>query len=196
MRYYIALVHKDRDSDFGVSFPDFPGCVTAGDTLGAATNMAVEALAGHIECMVEDGQPIPEPSSIEAIIVEPENRDGIPILVPAPAPKGRAVRLSITLPEDVLRQIDTFAEREGYTRSGLLAHAAKKLTGGSPSIGEKRGRIMEGSSARAGAPSGAGSSKKRSSSSAGRGMHRGHDRPRSSSKTRRIRGASQQGQRE
>lgn len=195
MRYYIALVHKDRDSDFGVSFPDLPGCVTAGATLDEAANMAVEALAGHIECMAEDGLAVPEPSNIEAIMAEPENRDGIPVLVPAPAPKGRAVRLSITLPEDVLRQIDTFAEREGYTRSGLLAHAAKKLTGGRPSIGEKRGLIMEGSSTRAGAPSGAGSSKKRSSSK-GRGMHRGHDRPRSSSKTRRIRGASQQGQRE
>jgi hypothetical protein len=31
--YYIALVHKDPDSDFGESFPDFPGLVTAGRTL-------------------------------------------------------------------------------------------------------------------------------------------------------------------
>jgi predicted RNase H-like HicB family nuclease len=30
---YIAYLHKDRDSDFGVSFPDFPGCITAGKTL-------------------------------------------------------------------------------------------------------------------------------------------------------------------
>ncbi len=143
MRYYIALVHKDRDSDFGVSFPDFPGCVSAGATLDEAANMAVEALAGHIECMVEDGLAVPEPSSIEAIMAEPENRDGIPILVPAPAPKGRAVRLSITLPEDLLRQIDAFAKREGYTRSGLLAHAAKSLTGDRMSK-HKVGRITEG----------------------------------------------------
>jgi hypothetical protein len=31
---YIAYLHKDRDSDCGVSFPDFPGCITAGKTLG------------------------------------------------------------------------------------------------------------------------------------------------------------------
>ncbi len=30
---YIAYLHKDRKSDFGVSFPDFPGCITAGKTL-------------------------------------------------------------------------------------------------------------------------------------------------------------------
>lgn len=30
---YIAYLHKDGSSDFGVSFPDFPGCVTAGKTL-------------------------------------------------------------------------------------------------------------------------------------------------------------------
>ncbi|MBL0942631.1 MAG: type II toxin-antitoxin system HicB family antitoxin, partial [Alphaproteobacteria bacterium] len=33
---YIALIHKDKNSDFGVSFPDFPGCITAGKTLDEA----------------------------------------------------------------------------------------------------------------------------------------------------------------
>ena len=192
MRYYIALVHKDRDSDFGVSFPDFPGCVTAGATLDEAASMAVEALAGHIECMVEDGEAVPEPSNIEAIMAEPDNRDGIPILVPAPAAKGRAVRLSITLPEDVLRQIDAFAERGGYTRSGLLAHAAKKLTGGGTNIDEKRRRIKEGPPPRASDLSSPRSKKKRSSAK-GRGALRGHDRPRSGSKARRLRDVSQHG---
>ncbi|MBF8254958.1 MAG: hypothetical protein HW373_1653 [Deltaproteobacteria bacterium] len=42
---YIAYLHKDRKSDFGVSFPDFPGCVTAGKTLDEARRMAVEALS-------------------------------------------------------------------------------------------------------------------------------------------------------
>ena len=36
MRNYIAILHKDQDSDFGVSFPDFPGCITAGSTLDDA----------------------------------------------------------------------------------------------------------------------------------------------------------------
>ena len=29
---YIALVHKDTDTSYGVSFPDLPGCISAGDT--------------------------------------------------------------------------------------------------------------------------------------------------------------------
>ena len=45
---YIAYLHKDKDSDFGVSFPDFPGCVTAGRTLEEARQMAVEALTLHM----------------------------------------------------------------------------------------------------------------------------------------------------
>jgi predicted RNase H-like HicB family nuclease len=45
MRQYIALIHKDADSDFGMSFPDLPGCVTAGATLDEARDMAEEALA-------------------------------------------------------------------------------------------------------------------------------------------------------
>jgi predicted RNase H-like HicB family nuclease len=63
MAHYIALIHKDADSDYGVSFPDFPGCITAGATLDEARAMAAEALAMHIEGLGEDGEAIPEPSS-------------------------------------------------------------------------------------------------------------------------------------
>jgi predicted RNase H-like HicB family nuclease len=45
MRHYVAVVHKDKDSDFGVSFPDFPGAVTAASSLDEAVEMAAEALA-------------------------------------------------------------------------------------------------------------------------------------------------------
>ena len=56
---YIAYLHKNRNSDFGISFPDFPGCNTAGKTLDEAPRMAAEALAFHIAGMVEDGDAIP-----------------------------------------------------------------------------------------------------------------------------------------
>ena len=49
MTSYIALIHKEPRSDFGVSFPDFPGCVTAGRTLDEARKMAEEALALHVD---------------------------------------------------------------------------------------------------------------------------------------------------
>ena len=45
---YIAIIHKEAGSDYGVSFPDFPGCVTAGKTMDEVKDMAIEALAFHI----------------------------------------------------------------------------------------------------------------------------------------------------
>ncbi len=124
MRQFIALIHKNADSDYGVSFPDLPGCVSAGATLDEARVMAAEALAFHLEGLAEDGETIPEPSSLEAIMNDAANRDGVAVLIPAPA--IRSVRINITLPSDVLDDIDRYAEREGFTRSGFLAQAAKK----------------------------------------------------------------------
>ncbi len=49
MPQYIAIIHKDADSDYGVSFPDLPGCVSAGVDLDDARDMAAEALALHRE---------------------------------------------------------------------------------------------------------------------------------------------------
>lgn len=124
---YVALIHADENSQYGVSFPDFPGCITAGTTLEEARAMAEEALALHLEGLVEDGEPVPEPSSLEAVMADPDNRDGVAILVAAPQLSSRAVRVNITLPNDVLDQIDRYAESHGYSRSGLLVHAAKRF---------------------------------------------------------------------
>ncbi len=122
---YIALIHKDADSDFGVSFPDLPGCVTAGRTVDESRDLAREALAFHLKGLAEDGDAIPEPSTLESIMSDPENRDGVAILVDVLKPAGHAVRVNVTLPADVLDQIDRHAESEGLTRSGFLARAAK-----------------------------------------------------------------------
>src|SRR3954468_22091467 len=127
MRHYIGLIHKDADSDFGVSFPDLPGLVTAGTTLDEARDMAEEALALHLEGMAEDGEAIPEPSSLEEVMSIPDNRSGVAILVSVKNEQPKIVRVNVTLPGDVLEQIDRYAEAHGYTRSGLLAQAAKKL---------------------------------------------------------------------
>lgn len=127
MRHYIGLIHKDADSHFGVSFPDLPGVVTAGTSLDDARMMAEEALALHIEGLVEDGEAIPEPSSLEQIMSDRDNRSGVAVLVPAKIDQPKAVRVNVTLPEDVLAQIDQYAEAHGFTRSGLLVQAAKRL---------------------------------------------------------------------
>jgi predicted RNase H-like HicB family nuclease len=78
---YIAIIHKDPNSDFGVSFPDFPGCITAGRTLDEAKEMAREALSGHIALMREAGEPLPEPSTFDQVMSDPQFRDGAAFFV-------------------------------------------------------------------------------------------------------------------
>lgn len=68
-------------SDFGVSFPDFPGVVTAGTSLDDARAMAEEALAFHLEGLVEDGEAIPEPSSLEDVMSNNDNLSRVAVLV-------------------------------------------------------------------------------------------------------------------
>jgi predicted RNase H-like HicB family nuclease len=126
MRQYIGLIHKDAASDYGVSFPDFPGVVTAGATLDEARAMAEEALAFHIEGLVGDGEAIPEPSRLEDIMTDPENRDGVAILVAVKTSAKRPVRVNVTLPEDELERIDQYAKAHGQTRSGFLTQAARQ----------------------------------------------------------------------
>jgi predicted RNase H-like HicB family nuclease len=126
-RQYIALIHKEEGSDYGVSFPDLPGCITAGTTLDEARTFAEKALALHLEGLAEDGEAIPEPSSLEAVMADPENRDGVAILVATPQNSAKTVRVNITMPEDVLEQVDRYAESHGYNRSGFLTQAAKRM---------------------------------------------------------------------
>jgi len=130
MRNYIGLIDKDAGSDFGVSFPDFPGVITAGTDLDDARAMAEEALALHIEALVEDGEAIPAPSALEEVMSDPDNRSGVAILVSVKSDQPKVVRVNVTLPGDVLEQIDQYAEAHGYTRSGLLTQAARKMMAG------------------------------------------------------------------
>ena len=67
MSAYIALVHKDAGTSYGVSFPDVPGCISAADTFEEAVALAAEALGGHFAAMREDGDPIPVPRSFEEL---------------------------------------------------------------------------------------------------------------------------------
>jgi len=126
MADYIALIHKASRSDYGVSFPDFPGCISAGKTIDEAKDMAKEALTGHIKTMLDYGEKIPHPSSLEAVMADPENTHAMAFLViTIPEPKPKRIRVNITLPEKTLRQIDAMAKRRGMSRSSFLVHAAQ-----------------------------------------------------------------------
>lgn len=121
---YIAYLHKDRDSDFGVSFPDFPGCITAGRTLEEARRMAAEALALHIEGMIEDGEVVPEPSNLDALENDPNMRGAVAVLVSVePAPE-KTVRINITARKSQLDAIDRLADIAGMTRSAYMVQSA------------------------------------------------------------------------
>ena len=97
MRHYIALIHKEEGSDYGVSFPDLPGAITAGSTLDEARQMAAEALALHLEGIAEDGEALPEPSSLEEIMAIAENKGAVAVLVEAPAAEVKTVRVNVTM---------------------------------------------------------------------------------------------------
>jgi predicted RNase H-like HicB family nuclease len=126
MANYIAVVHKDPKSDFGVSFPDFPGCVTAGSSIDEAKDMAHDALALHIKGMLEDGESIPAPSKLEDIMADPGYSDAVAVLVVSVSEtKPRSVRVNITVPEDMLRKIDAVAKKRGMSRSSFLVNAAQ-----------------------------------------------------------------------
>jgi predicted RNase H-like HicB family nuclease len=72
MAAYIALVHKDDGTSYGVSFPDVPGCISAGGTFEEAVANAAEALAGHFALMKADGDAVPQPRSFEQLRHDPD----------------------------------------------------------------------------------------------------------------------------
>ena len=125
MTSYIALLRKDATSDYGVDFPDFPGCVTAGHTLEEARHMAAEALALHVEGMIQDREAIPEASTLDTVMQDNANSDAVAFLVDVPTKPAKALRINIMLPEDLVQEID----RATTNRSRFLAEAARaKLT--------------------------------------------------------------------
>lgn len=124
MRYPI-VIHKDKDTDFGVTVPDVAGCFSAGDTLEEAIDMAREAIECHLEGMLMDGEAIPVPSSIEIHQQNKDFSDGVWALVDIDLSKLsiKSKRVNITIPERLLNAVDHYAKRHGESRSGLLAQA-------------------------------------------------------------------------
>ncbi|MFH1966020.1 MAG: type II toxin-antitoxin system HicB family antitoxin [Acidobacteriota bacterium] len=128
MANYIAIVHKDSRSDFGVSFPDFPGCISAGQSVDEAKDMAQESLALHMQGMIEDGDQLPTPSKLEDLMADTNYADAIAYLVvTVPDEKPRTVRVNISVPERTLKQIDAAAKKWGMSRSSFLVHLAQNV---------------------------------------------------------------------
>lgn len=126
MRYYIAVVHKDKDSAFGVHFPDLPGCFSAADALDDVVPKASEALALYAE-----DTPLPKPRNLDALRKDKSvaaHLAGGAMLVAVPYIENdaRVERANITMEAGLLRAVDAAAKARKLTRSAFLAQAARR----------------------------------------------------------------------
>ncbi len=127
MPHYIAIIHKDEGSAYGISFPDLPGCFSAADTEKDIIPNALEA----IELFLEPAHKLPEPSGIDKIksdkLVAADLAEGAYLMsIPYHFNPGRSTRVNITLNKGLLRLVDEEAVRRKMTRSALLAQAAER----------------------------------------------------------------------
>ena len=125
MTYYIGLVHKEKDSAYGVQFPDVPGCFSAADDMDHVVSNATEALS----LWAEDMTP-PTPRSLEEIVSEADiaaDLAGGAFLISVPLTENdtRVVSANISMERGMLKAIDTAAKRRKLTRSAFLAQAAR-----------------------------------------------------------------------
>ncbi len=125
---YIAIIHKDSDSEYGVSFPDFLGCVTCGKTIDEAKDMAFEALNFHIQGMRGDGEDIPAPTTLEQITATEDYKDSIAVLLVEAKDADKIVRVNITMAQSDLTAIDAAATAAGMKRSAYLVQAGLDYT--------------------------------------------------------------------
>ena len=133
MKNYIALIETgDKKTAWGVVFPDLPGCFSAGDDYDDAIKNAHEALAFHVRSMKENGEPIPEPRSLERIKAEwkdwlewKNNYDFIVTSITLLA-AHKTEKVLVSMESDLIARID----RVTKNRSAFLAAAARSMLEG------------------------------------------------------------------
>lgn len=95
MAHYIALIHKDGSSGYGVSFPDVPGVIAMGDTLDEAIEDAAEVLAFAAEDWTElSGEPFPQSRSLEELRLDPDFVKNSTDAVVAAIPLKRSISIA------------------------------------------------------------------------------------------------------
>ena len=123
---YPIFIHKDENSDYGVTVPDLPGCFSAGYTIEEAIQNAHEAIECHLEGLLLDNDPVPLKHPIEHHLDNPDFKDGVLAIVDINLSKvsGKSTRINISVPERFLKQIDDYTKQHGGNRSGFLVDAA------------------------------------------------------------------------
>ena len=130
MHYFIAVVHQDGNSAYGVHFPDVPGCFSAADDISDLLTNASEALSLHLE-----GEFLPEARTLDAIRadegVAKDLGEGVLLLaVPLIRLSGRTTKANITMDAGLLAAVDRCATERGLTRSSFLADLARREISG------------------------------------------------------------------
>ncbi|MCL6626019.1 MAG: type II toxin-antitoxin system HicB family antitoxin [Alicyclobacillus shizuokensis] len=127
-RYIYPAIFSFDGGGISVEFPDLPGCLTCGDTQEEALRMAKDALALHLFGMEEDGDSIPEPSSIFEL--RPQGNQVVALIEVWMSPvreemAHKAVNTTVTLP----RWLKNAAKESGLNLSEVLQYAVKERLG-------------------------------------------------------------------
>ena len=127
LKYY-AVFEPSSNGNYGVYWPDLPGCVSMGDNFIHAEQMATEALGLHICSMEQDGEPLPSVTH-PPFDDMPEGGIIMPITVFPEIVKNeldnRAVKTNITLPA----WLKEWAGTQGINLSQTLQTTLKKMYG-------------------------------------------------------------------
>ena len=123
---YPIIIQKDPKSDYGVIVPDLPGCFSAGATVEEAIDNAIEAVLTHAEGLLADDEPVPTPTSITELKERYREANNLWALVEVDFSKlsEKMARVNISVPENLLSKIDSYATKTGASRSGMLVNAA------------------------------------------------------------------------
>ena len=120
---YPVCFYLEEDGRYSVDVPDLPGCVTQGDNLADAIEMAVDAASGWILSTLEDGEEVPSPSKIEDVTLAYENGmiNYVMLDMDSYAEKygDKAIRKNLTIPA----WLNTLAERHDVNFSRVLQDA-------------------------------------------------------------------------
>ena len=122
---YVALFDEDKHG-FSVEFPDFPGCVTCGDTLDEAVDHAHEALAVFVEDMLEQKLELPAPSTKKAVTALPgaAGRKAINITVNGDGTDFE--EFEVVMHAHLLDRIEKYSKLHGVSPADFLAVAARE----------------------------------------------------------------------
>lgn len=115
---YPALFHPNEDGTFTVTYPDLPGCITEGKSLGNAMYMAQAALTQWVEYLIDKRQDVPSPGVMASVRVE---GDEFTTLIRAEVKDGRAVKRTVSIP----KWMDDGAVKSGLSLSRVLQDALR-----------------------------------------------------------------------